>query len=221
VRELENVIERAVILCSGLVITVDDLPPEIESAASNGRNTHPSGPTDPGASAGSLGPDHGSKTADSESPDRPTFSRPPSDAGPKDAAEAMGELDPRRLFPELPHLPEALETLEKALIGRALARSNQVQTRAADLLGVKNTALHYKIKKHRPEDLGRDYGLPLDLNACLIPGPGLDQVIETVEKGLIEWALREAAGIQTAAADRLGISKKLLYYKLKKYRLDA
>jgi DNA-binding NtrC family response regulator len=46
---------------------------------------------------------------------------------------------------------------------------------------------------------------------------GLNETLETVERGLILDALKESNGIQTRAAERLGISERVLRYKLKKY----
>jgi len=45
----------------------------------------------------------------------------------------------------------------------------------------------------------------------------LNETLDTVERGLILDALKEAGGIQTRAAARLGISERVLRYKLKKY----
>lgn len=47
----------------------------------------------------------------------------------------------------------------------------------------------------------------------------LKETIETIERGLILEALKEAGGVQTRAASRLGISERVLRYKLKKYRI--
>jgi two-component system NtrC family response regulator len=45
----------------------------------------------------------------------------------------------------------------------------------------------------------------------------LNETLDTVERGLILDALKESGGIQTRAAERLGISERVLRYKLKKY----
>ncbi len=47
----------------------------------------------------------------------------------------------------------------------------------------------------------------------------LNETLDTVERGLILDALKETGGIQTRAAERLGISERVLRYKLKKYRI--
>jgi two-component system NtrC family response regulator len=48
-------------------------------------------------------------------------------------------------------------------------------------------------------------------------GPSLTDTVETVERGLIIEALKDAGGIQTRAAEKLGISERVLRYKLRKY----
>jgi two-component system NtrC family response regulator len=47
----------------------------------------------------------------------------------------------------------------------------------------------------------------------------LNETLDTVERGLILDALKESNGIQTRAAARLGISERVLRYKLKKYSI--
>ncbi len=47
----------------------------------------------------------------------------------------------------------------------------------------------------------------------------LNETLETVERGLILEALKETGGTQTRAAEKLGISERVLRYKLKKYRI--
>ncbi|MDQ1327055.1 MAG: two-component system, NtrC family, response regulator HydG, partial [Candidatus Poribacteria bacterium] len=90
VRELENVIERAVVLCEGEEIGLIDLP------------------------------------------------------------ILLG--DPRRMTLNLPRedlpLDQALEDLERQLIGRALEKSKGVKTEAARILGLKTSALYYKLEKY-------------------------------------------------------------------------
>ena len=87
-RELENLVERAVVLCRGDVIDLDDLPMSLRE--------------------GTVGPM---------------------------PAPAPGSL------------PAELETLERRMIEDALARADGVQTRAAELLGIGERALRYKMKK--------------------------------------------------------------------------
>ncbi len=50
-------------------------------------------------------------------------------------------------------------------------------------------------------------------------GSSLNETLGTVERGLIIEALKEAGGIQTRAAQKLGISERVLRYKLGKYKI--
>jgi transcriptional regulator with GAF, ATPase, and Fis domain len=88
VRELENVVERAVVLCRGDVIGVDDLPLVVQSKGEGGVVDAPAG-----------------------------------------------------------SLPAELEALERRMIEDALQQADGVQTRAAELLGITERALRYKLKK--------------------------------------------------------------------------
>jgi DNA-binding NtrC family response regulator len=47
----------------------------------------------------------------------------------------------------------------------------------------------------------------------------LHDTLDTVERGLILDALKDTGGIQTRAAERLGVSERVLRYKLKKYSI--
>lgn len=47
----------------------------------------------------------------------------------------------------------------------------------------------------------------------------LNETLDTVERGLILEALNEAGGVQTRAAEKLGISERVLRYKIKKYKI--
>ena len=85
VRELQNIVERAVVMARGAVVTCADLPAEVQKAA-------------------------------------PT---PVSDT-----------------------LPAQVEELEKKAIAQALERAGGVQSRAAELLGLTERNLRYKLKKY-------------------------------------------------------------------------
>jgi two-component system NtrC family response regulator len=50
-------------------------------------------------------------------------------------------------------------------------------------------------------------------------GSSLNETLDTVERGLILEALKEAGDVQTRAAEKLGISERVLRYKLRKYRI--
>ena len=51
------------------------------------------------------------------------------------------------------------------------------------------------------------------------PAPSLDDAVCALEKRLIEKALNTNSGVQTKAAEYLGISERVLRYKLKKYEM--
>jgi transcriptional regulator with PAS, ATPase and Fis domain len=92
VRELENIIERAVVLCRGDTLNTQDLPLNLR--------------------------------------------------------EAKTEVAPER-DQEGRSLPDALEEIERQLISKALARSGGVQTKAAEELGISERVLRYKMKKYK------------------------------------------------------------------------
>jgi len=91
VRELENMIERAVVLCRGEIITTQDLPFHLQDEKSE--------------------------------KEWESFGKPKT-------------------------LPESLEELEKDLILKALRDHQGVQTKAAESLGISERVLRYKIKKY-------------------------------------------------------------------------
>ena len=93
IRELENMIERAMILCPGDVITESDLPGQIKSSIDN--TLHLEGI--------------------------------PADAP----------------------LYDTLAKVEQTMISRALKLANNVQTHAAQLLGIGKSGLNQKIKKYK------------------------------------------------------------------------
>jgi len=93
VRQLENVVERCVVLARGEVIEYDELPPELRDESTQY----------------------------------------------KSAAD---------LLPAEINLGDTLEKIEAALIRRALVRSDFVQVKAADMLGISKSLLQYKLKKY-------------------------------------------------------------------------
>ena len=92
VRELENLIERAVVLCRGNTVTTQDLPLHIQDS------------------------------------------------------KAEKSLEEGR---EGRSLPQALEEIERQEIARALQKTSWVQTRAAEELGISERVLRYKMKKYK------------------------------------------------------------------------
>ncbi len=57
-----------------------------------------------------------------------------------------------------------------------------------------------------------------ELPAQVLKG-SLNETLDTIERGLIIEALKESGGIQTRAAEKLGVSERVLRYKLKKYKI--
>jgi two-component system NtrC family response regulator len=92
VRELENIMERAVVLSRGETLTSQDLPLNLRESKS--------------------------------------------ETAPEKSREGGS-------------LPETLETLERQLIQSALERSGGIQTRAAEELGINERVLRYKMKKYK------------------------------------------------------------------------
>ena len=91
VRELENLIERAVVLCRGESLTTQDLPFHLK----------------------------------------------------EEKSERLWDLSKKEKS-----LPESLEEIEKDYIVKALHRHQGVQTKAAESLGISERVLRYKIKKY-------------------------------------------------------------------------
>jgi two-component system NtrC family response regulator len=60
-----------------------------------------------------------------------------------------GRIDLDKIVPQDLTLDKALEQIEEKLIVRALKSSNNVQSRAAEMLGISRHSMHYKMKKYR------------------------------------------------------------------------
>jgi two-component system NtrC family response regulator len=93
VRELENIVERAVVLCRGNTLTTQDLPLNLQETEGEG--------------------------------------------GLKRTGECGRSL------------PDSLEEVERTLISQALEKSGGVQTKAAEYLGISERVLRYKMKKYK------------------------------------------------------------------------
>jgi two-component system NtrC family response regulator len=63
----------------------------------------------------------------------------------EDEGEAI-DLD--KIVPSNLPLADALDQIEEKLISRALKYSNNVQSKAAEMLGITRHAMHYKMKKY-------------------------------------------------------------------------
>ncbi len=94
IRQLENVVEHCMIMSTGDVIDVTDLPPEIKD----------------------------------------------------DETQLKNALD---LLPVELNLAETLDHLEAALIRRALIKAGFIQVKAAELLGISKSLLQYKLRKYK------------------------------------------------------------------------
>jgi two-component system NtrC family response regulator len=60
----------------------------------------------------------------------------------------------------------------------------------------------------------------LDLNQFIPEHLALSDVLNGIEEKLVRKALEEASFVQARAAEKLGITKSLLQYKMKKYKLQ-
>ncbi len=98
IRELENTIERAAILCSGNLILPEDVQPD--------------------------------RVSD------------------KDGMQWLDGFDVEQAIPANTPLPDVLDGIEKKMVLTALERADNVQTKAAEALGITKSLLQYKMKKH-------------------------------------------------------------------------
>ncbi|MEN8198649.1 MAG: sigma-54 dependent transcriptional regulator [Thermodesulfobacteriota bacterium] len=73
----------------------------------------------------------------------------------------------------------------------------------------------------QPESLQHDneqaWGRDLDLQQLIPADAGLNDVLYTIEDKMLRQALKESDNVQARAAEKLGITKSLLQYKMKKY----
>ena len=70
----------------------------------------------------------------------------------------------------------------------------------------------------------RDVPAPIrtgaDLTKISVVRPGVTMTVEEAERQLIVQALKECDGNRTRAADRIGMSRRTLHRKLKRYGLQ-
>jgi len=59
----------------------------------------------------------------------------------------------------------------------------------------------------------------LDIEAMIPAHATLPEVLNTIEEKMVSKALEEANFVQTRAAQKLGITKSLLQYKMKKFNI--
>ena len=192
VRELENVIERGVVLALGEEITENDLPEEFKQNTPNQAHLSLREVTEPARN------------------------REETENEPK-AAPALDWLnEAHKILPPEITLNEAIGALEEGLLKAALKDVDGVQSQAAMILGLKKNVFKYKWDKY--QDL-ETHPLAHDL-AQTVPGQlPLADALDQFEEFLIKKALARHHGVQSHAADSLGIKKNLMQYKLKKFNL--
>ncbi len=66
----------------------------------------------------------------------------------------------------------------------------------------------------------QEWSLSLDLEQFIPENLGLSEVLNGIEEKLVRRALETSGNIQARAAEKLGITKSLLQYKMKKYKLQ-
>lgn len=80
---------------------------------------------------------------------------------------------------------------------------------------------HIRSEDVQPESLGSDkqkaFGRELDLTQIIPADAGLNDVLYAIEDRMLNQALDDTSYIQARAAEKLGITKSLLQYKMKKY----
>lgn len=73
----------------------------------------------------------------------------------------------------------------------------------------------------QPESMGNDkqqaWGQDIDLSQVIPVDAGLNDVLYAIEDKMLHQALEAASYVQARAAEKLGITKSLLQYKMKKY----
>jgi len=62
-------------------------------------------------------------------------------------------------------------------------------------------------------------GQDIDIEQLIPKGTPLNDVLYTIEKKMLIQALTDTEYVQSRAAEKLGITKSLLQYKMKKYRI--
>lgn len=131
IRELENVVERAVVLADGTRLTLEDLPPALRSAGTSAGRAAPS-------------PRLAARTAASADGFASEGDRSPSDAALKtDEADA-----PWTLVSELGTVRVVGSEEERQLLKEALVKARGNKARAARLLGLPRSTYFSKLRKH-------------------------------------------------------------------------
>lgn len=200
IRELGNVIERGVVLSSGTVIEVEDLPPEIRNLVRTDEETRvptPRTATGPQGDSHSV-PDIGGSI----------FPQVTDDSWLKEVLDIL----PREIT-----LEEAISALEEGLLRAALDAQGGVKAQAARDLDVKKNTFQYKWGNYADQEPS---ALALALVEEIPAGLTLVAALDGLEEAMLRQSLEQAAGVQSQAAEMLGIKKNLMQYKLKKFNID-
>ncbi|BCO08371.1 acetoacetate metabolism regulatory protein AtoC [Desulfolithobacter dissulfuricans] len=112
-----------------------------------------------------------------------------------------------RLLVSLPwegNVRELENTIERAAIlcSNDRIEAEDVQPDSSDLTNVSEWSSSLDLNQFIPEDLS------------------LSEILSGIEEKLVRQALEDAGNVQARAAEKLGITKSLLQYKMKKYKLQ-
>ena len=126
------------------------------------------------------------------------------------------EIDYEELLSQV-SLNEYLEIVERIAIKKALESTSGLKQAAAELLGISFRTLRYRIDKL--ETISITYSIKTDYfkHSSEI---SLDKFLKTVEKIIIEMALKETKNQKMKAAEKLGISFRTLRYRIEKLGIE-
>jgi two-component system response regulator AtoC len=99
------------------------------------------------------------------------------------------------------HWPGNVRELKNCIERAALLEEN-------DIISVGSLPAHFREEKESSPQIQRD-------------GGSLEEVMQGIERDLITRALKECRGVQSTAAQRLGISERSMWYKVKKFGIDT
>jgi len=120
--------------------------------------------------------------------------------------------------PDLQITPEALRLLAKLpWPGNVRELENTIERAAILCSGTKIAPADINIEAVTPADTQRQHGDEA-INYAL-PAGKLPEVLDAIEKQMVTEALTKAGFVQTKAAQQLGITKSLLQYKMRKYKI--
>jgi DNA-binding protein Fis len=89
-----------------------------------------------------------------------------------------------------------------------------VQSRAAEILGLRRNVFKYKWDRWATVS---ESELSMRLSVAVPAGGDLNQALSVFEEESLRRALVVAKGVQSKAADLLGLKRSVMPYKLKKY----